>query len=154
MGAACGLDLEGSPELAIAPENALKPALHEWTENKLNLFADKNDIRTITLRINGGFTGLGEREAWLNRAWSALRTDSLPAEAWEASDEDDGVKQLQGALNDLGADPRLDVDGRYGPATRQAVRVFQAAAGILADGIAGPVTMAAIKLRLDTIRRG
>ena len=154
MGAACGLDLEGSPELAIAPAHALKPALHEWTENKLNLLADKNDIRTITLRINGGFTGLSEREAWLNRAWSALRTDSQPAEAWEASDEDDAVKQLQGALNDLGADPRLDVDGRYGPATRQAVRVFQAAAGILADGIAGPVTMAAIKLRLDTIRRG
>ena len=62
-----------------------------------------------------------------------------PANAWEAGDEDDAVKRLQGALNDLGADPKLVADARYGLATRRAVKAFQAA-GIAADGIAGPVT--------------
>lgn len=152
MGLACEVDLEGNPELATAPEHALKPALSEWTENNLNAFADKNDIRTITLRINGGVTGLAEREEWFNKAWLLLKSDSQPAEAWEVSDEDEDVKRLQEALNDLGADPKLVVDGRYGPATRRAVKEFQAAAGIVADGIAGPVTEAAISLKLDAIR--
>jgi putative chitinase len=151
-GAACGVDFEGNPELVTAPEHALKPALQEWTENNLNSFADKNDIRTITRKINGGFNGLAEREAWFNKAWSLLRANNQPAEPWEASDEDDKVKWLQEALNDLGADPKLVVDGRYGPATRRAVKDFQTAAGIVADGIAGPVTEAAIKLKLDIIR--
>jgi len=152
MGDASGVDFEGDPDLVTDPEHALKPALHEWTHNNLNSFADQNDIRTITRRINGGFNGLVEREAWLNKAWNLLKTESQPAEPWEASNEDDKVKWLQEALNNLGADPKLVVDGRYGPGTKQAVKDFQLAIGIVADGIAGPVTEAAIKLRLDTIR--
>jgi putative chitinase len=152
MGRACGVDFEGNPDLVMDAEHALKPALSEWTENGLNSFADKNDIRTTTRRINGGFNGLPEREAWFDKVWLLLKDVSEPAEAWEIGGGDDDVKQLQEALNDLGADPKLVVDGRYGPATRRAVREFQAAAGILVDGIAGPVTEAAIKLKLDTIR--
>jgi putative chitinase len=152
MGAACGIDFESRPELVTVPDHALKPALQEWTDNNLNSFADKNDIRTITRRINGGFNGLSDREAWFNKAWALLKADNQPAEPWEAGDEDKKVKWLQRALNDLGADPKLIVDGRYGPATRQAVKDFQIVAGIVADGIAGPVTEAEIKLRLDTIR--
>lgn len=49
MGAACGVDLETAPDLAITPEHALKPAPHEWTDSNLNVFADRNDIyRTIS----------------------------------------------------------------------------------------------------------
>lgn len=147
-----GLDFTGNPDLVTAPEHALKPALHEWTQGNLNSFADQNDIRTITRRINGGFNGLAEREAWFNKAWRLLKSDNQPDEPWQAGYEDDKVKWLQEALNDLGADPKLIVDGRYGPATRQAVKDFQKAVGIPVDGIAGPVTEAAINLRLDTIR--
>lgn len=152
MGAACGMDFERHPELVVDPEHALKPALHEWTQNNLNAAADRNDIRTITRRINGGLIGLPERETWFNKLWPLLKGDGQPAEAWRASDADGKVKKLQKALNDLGADPQLVVDGRYGPATQQAVKSFQAAAGIVVDGVAGPVTQAAIKLRLDTLR--
>lgn len=152
MGAACGVDFEGSPALVTAPEHALKPSLQEWTNNTLNVFADRNDIRTITRKINGGFNGLSDREAWFSKAWPLLKTENQPVEPWEAGDEDDEVVWLQEALNDLGADPRLVVDGRYGPATRRAVKDFQTIAGLVSDGIAGPVTEAAIRLRLDTIR--
>jgi len=152
MGDAAHVDFEGNPDLVTHPDHALKPALIEWTQNDLNAFADKNDIRTITRRINGGFNGLQEREAWFAKAWLLLKDVSDPTEAWEIGDGEDDVKDLQQALNDLGADPKLDVDGLYGPATRRTVREFQAAAGLKVDGIAGPVTEAAIKLRLDIIR--
>lgn len=89
---------------------------------------------------------------WFEKIWPLLNADSSSVEPWQAGVADDEVKWLQQALNDLGANPRLDVDGRYGPATRQAVQAFQAIAGIVDDGIAGPVTEAAIKLRLATIR--
>lgn len=154
MGAACGVDFEGSPELVTAPEHALKPALQEWTEGNLNSFADRNDIRTITRKINGGFNGLPEREALFNKIFPLLRTTSDPADPMNAADEDDEMKLLQQALNDLGASPKLDVDGRFGAATRRAVKEFQTAAGIAADGIPGPVTEAAIKLKLDLVRGG
>ena len=154
IGAACEVDFEGSPELVTAPEHALKPALQEWSDNNLNSFADRNDIRTITRKINGGFNGLSEREALFNKIFPLLRTGSVPADPVDAAEEDDEMKSLQQALNDLGADPKLVADGRFGPATRRAVTAFQTAAGITADGIPGPVTEAAIKLRLDSVRGG
>lgn len=73
MGSACGLDFEGDPELLTVPEHALKPALQEWTEGHLNVAADRNDIRAITLRINGGLNGFPERQAFFNRLLPLLR---------------------------------------------------------------------------------
>lgn len=67
MGEACGVDFEGQPELVTAPEHALKPALQEWSEGNLNQLADRDDIRTITLRINGGLNGFEERKAFFAR---------------------------------------------------------------------------------------
>lgn len=81
-----------------------------------------------------------------------LRGGTDAADPSEAAEVDDDVRSLQQSLNDLGANPQLTVDSRFGPATRRAVKAFQALAGIGADGIAGPVTMAASKLRLDRIR--
>ena len=52
------------------------------------------------------------------------------------------VKWLQESLNKLGA--KLTVDGRYGEATREAVKKFQAEHDLEADGWAGALTTAAI----------
>lgn len=67
MGERCGVDFESHPDLVCSAEHALKPALAEWTEGKLNALADKNDLRGITKRINGGYNGLSDREAWFKR---------------------------------------------------------------------------------------
>lgn len=67
MGELCGVDFEGSPELIHSPEHALKPALAEWTECRLNALADKSDLRQITRKINGGYNGLADREAWFKK---------------------------------------------------------------------------------------
>ena len=55
----------------------------------------------------------------------------------------DGI-WLQNSLNRLGASPKLALDGIVGPATRNAVRAFQLAAGIAVYGLAGPETFAAL----------
>jgi lysozyme family protein len=55
---------------------------------------------------------------------------------------------LQVALNKLGADPQLAVDGSYGRLTTRAVRSFQAKTGITVDGLAGPATWQAINKAL------
>jgi putative chitinase len=150
MGLACGVDFENHPEWVTFPEHALKPALAEWRALKLNDDADKNDIRTITRKINGGYNGLDERKAWFSKLWPLLQ-DSGQA-AWQRADTDGDTLWLQQALNDLGARPPLLVDGRYGPATQRAVLAFQKAARLKADGIAGPVTQETIRLRLATLR--
>jgi peptidoglycan hydrolase-like protein with peptidoglycan-binding domain len=58
------------------------------------------------------------------------------------------VKLLQLALTHLGYSPGK-ADGAYGPATEQAVKNFQTAHGLTADGICGPKTIAALKHALS-----
>jgi hypothetical protein len=59
------------------------------------------------------------------------------------------VKWLQTALNVLGANPPLDVDGEYGPMTKDAVLQFQKTHDLVADGWAGDLTHNAMQLALS-----
>jgi peptidoglycan hydrolase-like protein with peptidoglycan-binding domain len=59
------------------------------------------------------------------------------------------IKWLQTALNILGATPPLDVDGEYGPMTKDSVLQFQKAHELVADGWAGDATHAAMQLALS-----
>jgi peptidoglycan hydrolase-like protein with peptidoglycan-binding domain len=58
------------------------------------------------------------------------------------------IKWLQTALNVLGATPPLDVDGEYGPMTKDAVLQFQKAHDLVADGWAGDATPPRCSFRL------
>lgn len=62
------------------------------------------------------------------------------------------VKWIQTALNAVGANPPLDVDGEYGPMTTEAVLQFQKAQGLVNDGWAGDTTHAALQLVLSKAR--
>ena len=42
-------------------------ALWFWNKRKLNQFADLDDIKTITKKINGGYNGLKERQEYLTQ---------------------------------------------------------------------------------------
>lgn len=66
-----------------------------------------------------------------------------PAPLPETTQVKDGA-WLQTSLNKLGANPQLEVDGAVGPATRNAVRAFQLAQGLVVDGLVGPATFDAL----------
>lgn len=55
------IDFLNHPELLLEEANSLIAALWYWKRIKGNNFADKNDIKSITYLINGGFIGLADR---------------------------------------------------------------------------------------------
>ena len=59
------IDLVGHPDLAEDARYALQIAAAEWTAKHCNVSADKDDIRTVTHKINGGHVGLPDRRKWL-----------------------------------------------------------------------------------------
>jgi murein L,D-transpeptidase YcbB/YkuD len=75
-----------------------------------------------------------------------------PAAAATAMFDPVRVKWLQTALNLIGADPRLDVDGEYGPLTKEAVKQFQESHGLVADGWGGDVTHAALQAEIARVK--
>ena len=63
-------------------------------------------------------------------------------------DEGGDVSEVQAALVELGYSAS-SVDGKFGPATAQAVREFQQSSGLKQDGVVGPVTLAALSAALN-----
>lgn len=60
-----GIDFENNPEIVATPSIGLMVACKFWSDNGLNALADKDDVMTITRRINGGTNGLDDRKAHL-----------------------------------------------------------------------------------------
>lgn len=71
-GAALGLDLLAEPELLETPENACRSAAWFWHSRGLNELADAGEFRLITKRINGGYNGLSDRQAYYIKAKEVL----------------------------------------------------------------------------------
>ena len=65
IGRSLGVDLVDNPANGADPKYLLAIACEEWNEKGCNPFADKDDILTITRRINGGTNGLDSRKQWL-----------------------------------------------------------------------------------------
>jgi hypothetical protein len=80
---------------------------------------------------------------------TAARTPRVVAPTAPLKPGDTGtqVKRLQRALAELGYKPG-SVDGDYGPSTVEAVKRFQAASKLTADGVVGPATLRAIRRAL------
>lgn len=60
-----GIDFVSNPDLLLEEVDAMVSALWFWNKNDLNKFADKDDIVSVTKRINGGANGLDHRKQLL-----------------------------------------------------------------------------------------
>lgn len=70
--ASLDMDVEDVPEYLETFEGAVQSACFFWEDNKLNQWADKGDILTLTKRINGGTIGLEDRVKHYNHALHVL----------------------------------------------------------------------------------
>lgn len=166
FGRELGIPLAEKPELAIDPTWTLRIALAEWTEKRCNEAADRNDLVTISKRINGGTIGLADRREEFGRIWPLMIaerdaiftetwdiahvSDQSAPPAWQQADPDTSTIALQRSLNRL-LGCLLVEDGKAGPATRAAVKMFQQARNLVVDGIAGDETWNAIRRELPSL---
>lgn len=97
-----------------------------------------HDWEAIERRYNGGGFG-GKYAAKMERAYRRLSGRSSPVVLRIGSTGGE-VKRLQRLL-------QIEVDGRFGPETDEAVRDFQAAAGLPVDGMVGKRTWGALSER-------
>lgn len=60
------------PELIETPEGACRSAGWFWQSRELNKWADADDFKTLTIRINGGLAGWTDRIGYYGRAQNSL----------------------------------------------------------------------------------
>jgi len=152
-------DFETDPEALEEFPWALLAGISYWRRRNLNAAADRDDVETVTRKINGGTHGLPERIKYLAKAkaiWvtgagagatTAGASDSSDASGVSGADpvlrvEDRGeaVTKLQNAL--LRAGFGVTPDGHFGDFTKSAVIAFQEQNGLTPDGVVGPGTWA------------
>lgn len=137
-----GLDLEAAPGRAADPRLSLRLACLYWQDRGLALPARADDLRSVTRGVNGGLNGLADRRRYLARAKEAMGlAPALPPAAETGAAR---IRRLQQALTAAGHP--LVADGVAGPRTRAALRAFQKAAGIPQSGVADTPTLAALGL--------
>lgn len=134
-----GMTPEEASDWLETKEGALASALWFWNKNNLNAIADTGDVKALTKRINGGEIGLADRQSRYNTAMQAL-TGDIPTRATfigsvRRGDRGNKVKMVQEKLG-------IAADGIFGSGTEDAVKNWQAAHGLVADGIVGPQTYA------------
>jgi len=71
-GQALGEDFVMNPDLVATPTYAALTAGFFWDTHKLNQYADSQDYKTMTKKINGGYIGLADREKHINEALSVM----------------------------------------------------------------------------------
>ena len=101
---------EDDPDLIHSDPWEFLSAVWYWecgnpTGKSLNRYADRNDIETVTKRVNGGLNGFSDRLRYFARAGLALLGYGV---------DEAGTKAFQG-------DAGLLVDGDAGPQTRDAL---------------------------------
>ena len=127
-----GLDLVNAPTLAAEPVTSLLIACEFWKQNRLNAYADQDDILSISKLINTGHigntmpNGLSARKTYLAKAKAALGLpgpQSAPTASFgrlKRNDVGAAVLSLQKRLTAAGY--AVSMDGQFGTSTETAVK--------------------------------
>ena len=67
------IDLLSNPEQLTTPKIATLVACWWWHQRGLNEVADSGDFRRVTRLVNGGYTGLADRQKFYDRAMEILK---------------------------------------------------------------------------------
>jgi putative chitinase len=149
FGKSVGMTAEEAAAYVATEKGAIESACWFWNTKKLNAVADADDIVRMTKIINGGDIGLADRTARYTRAKSILTsnavqpTQSSPvpvskpvvsAPVLRRGSSGDDVKKIQAKLG-------LPEDGQFRLSTEIAVKKWQMANNLTADGIVGPKTL-------------
>jgi putative chitinase len=73
-GRALGIDLLEDPDQVAKNPVAVLSAGWFWDTRKLNTWADKEDVTTVTKKINGGVIGLADRTAHFHHILEVLKS--------------------------------------------------------------------------------
>lgn len=120
IGDLTGLPLERQPDLAFDPAHALEVAAAEFVHLGCLPYCDKDDVRIVSRRVNGGYIGLDSRKAWLTR-WK-LAIPELPGTLPETDDELHAIAPVdaepvaRGGDNDVPAGPSSMAGSKTGNA--------------------------------------
>lgn len=164
-----GAPLIQSPALLLNPRISTMVATLYWNDKDLNKYADKDDVESITRRINGGLNGIESRRKYLAAAKSVVPNtiygspppprkklprmqdlenttdDSINTNKVLAKigDKNEGVKGVQELLIQRGYN--LLADGIFGARTEAAIKSFQSKNDIPVTGVIDLVTFEALK---------
>lgn len=120
------------------------------TKEAVRLFQRANDLSSDGIAGRNTIKALAQAIEENNRTqedpWTADQPTATqePKTTFRLGDEHSRVRELQEDLKALGFYTG-SVTGRYGNLTKEAVRLFQRAHDIPSDGVAGPITLAAIE---------
>jgi putative chitinase len=138
-------------EYVQTKDGAMESAAWFWNLRNINSPADAGDIDRVSRLVNGGTIGLQHRRELYHKAViilgnattrtaSEASTTSTPTtnnRTLRVGSKGPDVIVLQRALG-------IKADGVFGSGTADAVRKYQLAKGLVADGIVGPTTFKAL----------
>lgn len=153
FGKSVGMTAEEAAVYVATEKGAIESACWFWNRNRLNAVADADDIVKMTKIINGGDIGLADRKSRYEAAKKILSSNviqlkqpspaplSAPvskpivaASVLKRGSSGDDVKKIQAKLG-------LPEDGQFRLSTEIAVKKWQMANNLTADGIVGPKTL-------------
>lgn len=140
-----GIDLINNPEKAKEPNIAAQIVGQYWKNNNLNIYADRDDLKTITKRINGGYNGFEDRKKWLNKCKEVLMTTNKTLKDIKDTTHikdlsKEQIKELQTLLEEHGHDTG-GIDGIYGNNTLFAFNQYKKKHGLTHPGFIGMTTV-------------